>query len=403
MLPLPLANILHHRLRSMLSALGVAIAVCMIITLSGLARGTLEEVAKRWQGVNADIVVYPAHWGDNITTISGGGLGRSDVKMLTALEVRGRLAVERVVPVCILQTKVAGVSCNVVGISPEDFPMLVEKSGGKLTGRVFDPNNDFANWLTKKLTTPSDKIVTITGRDLACQGGLEIVIDSRLARASGLKIGRKVRLAGHDFTIVGQVPAGVLARAFIPLATAEWLMDLPIGKYTLMFVKLRDPSVIGQVISKINATGRLKAIALGRYRNMLEARFGIMYVYIDTVNTITLIVAMLFILVTLYTIVIQHKREIAILKSMGATRGFILREILTQAMILTGMGTAMGILLAPLAGAIIEAVMPLLTVEISAWWILISALAATTGGTLAAVYPAWCAVRMNPAEVLTLE
>ena len=74
MVPLPIANIMHHKLPSALSALGVAIGVCMLITLSGLARGSLGEVADRWEGVDADIIVYPAQWSDNITTISGGGL-----------------------------------------------------------------------------------------------------------------------------------------------------------------------------------------------------------------------------------------------------------------------------------------------------------------------------------------
>ena len=403
MLPLPLANILHHRLRSLLSALGVAIAVCMLITLSGLARGTLEEIANRWQGVNADIIVYPAHWSDNITTISGGGVGRGDLKMLKSLKVGGKPVIDYLVPICILQGKVAKVNCNIVGIKPEDFHLLVEKPGRKLTGRIFDPHNKFAKWLEAKLTTPSEETLSISRAELARQGGLEMVIDTRLARSTGLKIGDKVYVAGHRFKIVGEIPAGVLARAFIPLATAQWLMDLSTGRYTLIFAKLHKPSVMGDVIRKINTTSQLKAASLGQYRDMLEARFGIMYLYIDTVNTITLIVAMLFVLVTLYTIVIQHRREIAILKSMGATRRFILREILTEAMILTGMGTVMGLLLAPVAGAMIEAFLPLLTVKISPRWVLISILAAAGGGMLAAVYPAWCAMRMNPAEILTLE
>jgi len=48
MVPLPLANILQHKLRSLLTAAGIAAAVCMLITLSGLARGSLYEIADRW-------------------------------------------------------------------------------------------------------------------------------------------------------------------------------------------------------------------------------------------------------------------------------------------------------------------------------------------------------------------
>ena len=71
---LPLANILHHTLRSTLSALGIGIGICMLVTLSGLARGTLYEVADRWEQVRADLIAYPDIWGDNLTTLSGVGL-----------------------------------------------------------------------------------------------------------------------------------------------------------------------------------------------------------------------------------------------------------------------------------------------------------------------------------------
>ena len=54
MTPLPLANILHHKLRSALSMLGIGIGVCMLIALSGLARG-IESMA----GDSTAIGKYP--------------------------------------------------------------------------------------------------------------------------------------------------------------------------------------------------------------------------------------------------------------------------------------------------------------------------------------------------------
>ena len=66
---LPLANILHHKLRSVLSALGIGVGICMLVTLSGLARGSLGEIADRWESVDADLIAYPN--GLDVTTISG--------------------------------------------------------------------------------------------------------------------------------------------------------------------------------------------------------------------------------------------------------------------------------------------------------------------------------------------
>ena len=402
MVPLPLANILHHKVPSALSALGVAIGVCMMITLSGLARGSLGEVADRWEAVDADLIIYPSNWSDNIITISGGGMSDKDAEKIKTLAIGDNAAVEYVVPIYLHRISVGGVEHNVVGVRPENLKHLIGE-GGITKGRVFDPENACANWLEEKFSTPSDKIIDISEAELAAHGGLEMVIDSRLARASGLKVGDKVYSAARNFTIVGIVPAGAMVRTFIPLATAEHLFYGGMGRFTLLMVKLREGVSIGAAKKAIRKNKHLKAMSVGEYRAMLESRFGIIYPFVDTVNAITLIVAFLFILVTLFTMVIQRRREIAILRSMGASRRFILREVLAESLILTTIGAAVGIALSPAAGAGIEAVKPLLTVQLTAKWMLIAAAAAIVGGTLAAIYPAWRAMNVDVAETLSLE
>lgn len=403
MLPLPLANILHHKVPSALSALGVAIGVCMLVTLSGLARGSLGEVADRWEAVDADLIVYPVRWADNITTINGGGLSEKDATTIRNLTIGGTAAVERVVPIYLHRISIAGTEHNVVGVGPADLRRLLGAGGVADGGRVFDSDNACARWLKKKLTTGGKGVVDISQADLAARGGLEMIIDSRLARAASLENGDEVYSAGHTFTIVGIVPAGAMVRVFIPLATAEYLFNGRLGRYTLLLVKLRQGVSVGPAKEAIRKNKRLKVMAIGEYRAMLESRFGVIYPFVDTVNAITLIVAFLFILVTLLTMVIQRRREIAILRSMGATRRFIMKEILAESLILTVLGAAVGIALSPAAAAAIEAVKPLLTVQITARWMLIAAAAAVLGGSLAAIYPAWRAMNVDVAETLSLE
>jgi len=126
-------------------------------------------------------------------------------------------------------------------------------------------------------------------------------------------------------------------------------------------------------------------------------------VYVDAVNAVTLVVAFLFILVTLYTMVIQRTREIAILRSMGAARRYILREVLAESLILTFLGAAAGVGLSFAAAGIIQAAKPLLTVAITWEWIATAAVVALVGGTAAAVYPGWCAIRVDVVEAMNLE
>ena len=169
MLPLPVANILHHKLGSALSALGVAIGVCMLVTLSGLSRGSLEEVAHRWAGVDAELIVYPARLGDNISTASGGGLAGRDLRLVAELTAGGKPLAQRVAPVYLDRLRIAGQEHNVVGARPADMPMLLGGRHVRSPGRLFDPDDSFARWLRHKLTTPTDDrdaVVDVTAEEL---------------------------------------------------------------------------------------------------------------------------------------------------------------------------------------------------------------------------------------------
>ena len=151
---LPLANILHHKLRSLLNALGIGIGICMLLTLSGLSRGSLGEIADRWDAVNAQLLVYPAGWGESTPTLSGVGL--SD-RFAQRIEQQNPGKVARAVPVFLWPMKVGGQDHLAAGVDPGQWDMLA--GGKKLSGgRLFDPDMSFAHWLEKQLLDASRKL-----------------------------------------------------------------------------------------------------------------------------------------------------------------------------------------------------------------------------------------------------
>lgn len=403
---LPLANILHCKLRSVLSALGIGIGLCMLIALSGLARGTLYEIADRWEAVDADLIVFPRGWGDNATDKSGSGLPDAYADII--LDKHPDL-VRRVVPVFTWNVHLGGQAQMVVGVDPANWHTL---AGGRelVEGRIFDPDGRCAAWLGKKLLTGgSDPDAAIIEPDeiiggIAERGGMEIVIDTRLAAAGGYRVGQTVPVANHDWKIVGIVPAGAMTRMFMPLRTAQYFFGSgQIARSTLMFVKLAPGAGVGPAGRKIAATIRQDVVPLGRYRGMLEQRFGILFQYVDAVNAVALVIAFLFIMVTLQTMVLQRTREIAILKSCGASGAFILRQVLAESLLLTGAGTVAGVAMSFAAKWMIERFRPLYTVDITWRWIALAAGVALVGATTSALYPAWRATRVDMVEALTLE
>jgi len=402
---LALANVVHHKLRSALAALGIGIGICMLVTLSGLARGTLYEIADRWMAVDADLILQPRGWSGNASDKSGSALPDKYADIIGA---RHGDLVECVVPVFLWPVQIAGQFHMAAGVAPEQWQML---TGGRALsqGRLFDPHGAFADWLEAEILSPRDaeaEPLELGGDELSTQGrnGLEIVIDTRLAHAGRLQLNQTIHFANHDWTIVGIVPAGVMTRLFMPRRTAQFLFgNGDITRSTLMFIKLREGTDVGPAARAIEQTTRQDAVPLARYRGMLAERFGLVFVYVDTVNIIALIIAFLFIMVILYTMVIQQTRDIAILKANGASNLFLLRQVLGESLLLTGAGTAAGIGLSFVAAWLIALLFPLMTVTIEWHWIGIALGAALVGALLSGLYPAWRATRVDMVAALSLE
>jgi putative ABC transport system permease protein len=394
---LPLANLLHHKTRSILSALGISLGICMLVTLGGLARGTLYEIADRWQSVRTDLIVFPRGWGENAADKSGSALSDKYADKITSAHAD---IVQQIVPVFTWNVKIGKQDNMVAGVEADGFPML---AGGRqlVEGRLFQP--DYARF--KRIFDERAKAGEEIGEaDLQAASMLEMVIDSRLAAANKYHLGDTIFAANHHWKIVGIVPAGAMTRAFVTRKAAQQLFGSgDLTHSTLMFVKLKPGVDVGPAARAIAETVLQDVVPLDRYRGMLVEKFGVMFTYIDIVNVIALIIAFLFIMTTLYTNVLQRTREIAILKANGAGRLFILRQVLGEGLLLTAAGLAGGIALSFAAGWIIGVFLPLFTVTITLPSIGVACLLAVGGAMLAGLYPAWRATRVDMVEALTFE
>jgi putative ABC transport system permease protein len=418
MTPIPLANILQHKLRSGLTAIGIAIGVCMLITLSGLARGTLYEIPSRWEKVDADLILTPRGWGGNVSVKEGGIL--KDGLAADIVTSRPDL-VQRVVPVFLWSVPLGGQNQMAVGVAPEDWKVL---TGGQdlQEGELFDKDNRFAEWLTAQMTAPTDpELLAIIAEESDAmrraqrteayllsqlnnpdRNGLELVIDSRLAHAGNYRVGDTVRIADFAWTIVGVVPEGGMARVYMPRRTAQFFGSVGF-RSTIMFVKLHEGIQPGVAARAITEMTQADAIALSDYRASLVQQFSLMFIYVDLVNVIAMGIAFLFTMVMLYAMVLERRREIAILRANGASSGFLVRQVIGESLLITVMGIFLGVALSFLSAWAIHTLLPLMTVQITISWVAMSIGLALLGGVVCSLYPAWRATRVDIAEVLSLE
>jgi putative ABC transport system permease protein len=141
----------------------------------------------------------------------------------------------------------------------------------------------------------------------------------------------------------------------------------------------------------------------GDYGKLLRESFASVGLYMDASSGVALAACFLFILLTMYTMVIERTREIGILKSLGVTRLDLLRLAVVQALLISLSGVAVGIGLAYGVRAFIAVSRPLLTVELAHGQLLLAALVGVVGGTLSALYPGYRAARLDPAVALNTE
>jgi putative ABC transport system permease protein len=125
--------------------------------------------------------------------------------------------------------------------------------------------------------------------------------------------------------------------------------------------------------------------------------------FITAMIAIAVGIGFLVIFLSMYTTITERTREIGILKSLGASKGYIIAVILREASLLSAVGILAGYGGAVLARKAVLAAFPTLTVELTAEWALYAASLALLGSLLGAFYPALRAAQLEPVDALAYE
>lgn len=400
MFALAWANLMHHKLRSLLSALAVGIGIMLLIVSKGLAGGSLAEVNQRMQSVDAEIVVLPAQ--DNIIFTNGAPFrGLHERHLARQKDDRGPLA-SAIVPVFFGQVRMAGQQQRLFGVDPAQMQVFLG-SRRIIAGKLFDGAGRFAERVRAGEQPPGE--MSDAGYRAFLADGLELVIDERLQRVGGYRLGDEIQIMGQMFRIVGVVEAGVAGRVFAPLQTLREIVVSGEPSASMYFVKLRPGLRAGDAADRFQAVlGPDARVELkSEYGTLLRESFASVNLYMTASSGVALAACFLFILLTMYTMVVERTREIAILKSLGVTRIGLLRLAVAEALLISLGGVAAGIGLAFGARAVITLIAPLLTVELAVERLLMAVVVGVLGGTLSAIYPGYRAARLDPALVLSNE
>lgn len=360
-----ISNILHRPIRTAVSVLAVAIEVGMVILVVGLCHGLVNDTAKRTEGVGADILVQPP--GSSFL------MGMSQAPM--PIKIGDRLAelprVLAVAPTLFLVNSVKSLSV-IDGIDLASFDRVsggfVYHSGGPFKG----PN--------------------------------DILVDDVYAKSNHSKVGQTINLLNHDFRIAGIVEHGKGSRMFIPLATAQDMLGAQ-DKASIFYVKCTDRAFTQQTAEAIRTLlPNYSVMPIQEYMALMTSNNlpGLNY-FITVMIGLAVGIGFLVIFLSMYTTITERTREIGILKSLGASKTYIISVILREAALLTLVGIIVGFIGAMFLRKVLIGFFPTLPVELSWDWRVYAASLALIGSLVGAFWPALKAARLDPVDALAYE
>jgi putative ABC transport system permease protein len=121
------------------------------------------------------------------------------------------------------------------------------------------------------------------------------------------------------------------------------------------------------------------------------------------VISIAFIVGFLVIFQSMYTAVLERTREIGILKSLGASKLYIVNVVLRETALFSIAGIIVGLALTFVIKAGLNQRFPTLPFPVEVPWMLSTAALAFIGALLGALYPAWKAAQKDPIDALAYE
>ena len=365
---LVVGNLVHRPLRSLISALAVAIEVIMILSIAAIMLGMLNGQRTRTSGIGGDVIAKPGTT-SNLIGVSGAPASAKVQKVLEALP-----HVQVAAPIYI--QLVAGASLeNIYGVNYDSFNALrpfVFLDGGPFSG-------------------PDDIIID----DVAAHSG------------AGFHVGDTMKVLGHNFRISGIVEHGKGGRKFIPLETMNAINGTD-NRCSVFYMKTEDaPKWQNAVKQEIRATDGLQqwdVQTLDEFLSQLTPeKYPGFNIGLRVVIGIAMIIGFMVIFQSMYTAVMERTREIGILKSLGASKGYIVSIVLRESGLLAVCGIIVGVGFTYLLRAILHVKFSQLEFAVTPAWVATAVAIALVGATLGALYPALKAASKDPIDALSYE
>jgi putative ABC transport system permease protein len=387
--------VLAHRLRSVLTTLGIVVGIASVILLTSLGEGTRRYIAAEFSQFGTNLLqINPGR------TTTGGmptPIG-STVRKLTiddAEAIRRLPGIERVVPLAFGQARVqAGPrarSVFIYGVSA-DVPAVWKFDVGQ--GRFLPPGDP-------RHGGP----VTVLGPTVAT----ELFGETN-------PLGAYVRIGGRRFQVIGvMAPKGQMLgfdiddAAYIPVNTAQQLFNQDgLVEIDVLFSHAGESAAAVAAVTALLTSrhGNEEDFTVVTQTQMLDSVdriLGIVSWAVSSIGGISLVVGAIGVLTIMWIAVGERRSEIGLLKAIGATPSDILLIFLSEATMLSCAGGVAGVAVGFALAGLIRIAFPGMPFSVSPPYVAAAIVTSILVGLVCGVLPARRATRLDPVDALRAE
>ncbi len=407
-------NLGRHKVRTVLSAVGVTVGILTIVTMVSLGIGVQREMINNFKSIGLETLTI-----------------RPKTEERTAFNQFGEPRRTKIIsPALVEEIRAMGQVVDVIPRIYLPYSMnVVLDVGGKNeeVRRISDPTNESP-------TGPFEPPVKLlAGRQITWDEQGQIVLNEDLLenREEDYEelVGQQVKLVLHaprgesqtfSFTVAGVTSGqwGVVIGLADQLAMKEWWYNEPdllqTQGYDALTVKTRSLNDATQVLDKLEEMG-FEVRSLKTVMDMANRGIIILQTMLGSVGGLALLVASIGIANTMIMAVYERTREIGILKAVGAAPRQIRALFVLEATFIGLLGGVMGTIGGWLLGLGLNRLILLILAWqhidfpptkffAVSWWLVVLALTfAVLVGLLAGLYPAARAARLDPLEALRYE